>query len=152
MKKYGIFIVAIIALAVIITSCGGGGGGVSNSPSKTVEKVYSMMMKKDFDKLVTMYAGKDGAKFSEEDMAKLKAMLPMAVKEFESKGGLKSVEILNEKIADLEKAKKYGFEHEHARVQINQVFGNGMEEKDLVYLVKAADGWKVLPAGPGIDF
>jgi hypothetical protein len=150
MKKSGMLIVMSFVLSFAFTSCGGGTTG--NSPTKAVEKSYEYVIKKDYNKVAKMYAGEDGEQLTEDDIAKLKAILPMAAKEFEKEGGIASVEVLSESISDLEKSKKYGYQHEHAKVQINRIFGNGEKEEDTIYLVKKDGNWFILAKGPRINF
>ncbi|MGE0021566.1 MAG: hypothetical protein AB7S72_17980 [Draconibacterium sp.] len=154
MKKNGILIVLFLALSVVLSSCGGSGSASvsGNSPTKIVEKCYDLLMKKDYEKLAKMYVGEDGKKFTEEDIAKLKALLPMAVKEFEKKGGLNSYKVLSETLVDLEKSKHYGYNHEYAKVEVNQIFGNGEEEKERIYTIKIDGDWFISVMKPKIDF
>jgi hypothetical protein len=134
MKKQAILIVFSVVLALSMFSCGGGTSG-GNSPSKTVEKLFKYVIDKDYDNAVKIYANEDGKVLDEEETAKIKAMLPMVVKVYEKDGGLKSIKVTKETLAE---------DGNKATVDIVQSYGNGKEEPNSIDLVKIGGEWYVL--------
>ncbi|HNQ37809.1 MAG: DUF4878 domain-containing protein [Prolixibacteraceae bacterium] len=141
MKKQGIVIVFSIVLALAMISCGGNKPG-GNTPSKTVEKLFKYVIDKDYDNAVTLYANKDGKALDEEEVAKVKALLPMVVKVYEKDGGLKSVKVTKETITE---------DGLKATVDIVQSYGNGKEEENSIDLVKIEGDWYVLVSNNMVD-
>jgi len=139
MKKTSFLVTVAFAVTFLLPACTG--GGAANSPSKAVEKSYSYLMDKDYDNLVKMYATQDGKFLTEEEKAKVKAMLAsMGEEQFAKKDGLKSITVLKETLNEA---------GEKAEVEINQVFGNGKDENDKIKLIKIEGNWYMLIASSG---
>ncbi len=135
MKKNGIVIALTFVLALAVTSCGSG-GPTANSPSKSVEKVFGYIMDKDYEKAAKMYASEDGKMLTEEEVAKITALLPMMVQEYNKKDGLKSIKVLQEKISE---------NGDEAKVDITMKYGNGEEKKESLKVMKIDGNWYLSP-------
>jgi hypothetical protein len=139
MKKTSLLFAVAFVFSFLLPACTG--GGAANSPSKAVEKSYSYLMDKEYDKLVKMYATQEGKLLTEEEKAKVKAMLAsMGEQQFAKKEGLKSIAVLKETLNEA---------GDKAEVEINQVFGNGTDENDKIKLIKIEGNWYMLVASAG---
>ncbi len=141
MKKQGILILLSMVLVLGMTSCGGDKSG-GNSPSKAVEKLFKYVIDKDYDNAVKLYASENGKALTEEEVAKVKALLPMVVMAYEKEGGLKSVKVTGEKISE---------DGNKAEVEIVQTYGNGKEEDNDIDLVKIDGNWYALVSNNMVD-
>lgn len=121
-----------IVFVLSFSSCGGGGGITGNTPGAKVEKGVKLMFDKKFTDAVKMYVKKDGTKLTEEEAAKLAGMMPMALKEKESKQGLKDIEIIEEKISEDGKT---------ADVRYKAIYNNGDTEDQSTKLIKVDGDW-----------
>jgi hypothetical protein len=103
-----------------------------NSPSNTVKKAFSCLMKYDLEGyLGYVYFGKN---LSQKEIEGKKALLlafgrEKIETEMEKKGGLKDVKIISEKI-----------DGEIAAVEVETYFGNGDKNKSTIKLKKNIDG------------
>jgi len=106
-----------------------------NNPGATVKKGVKLLFDKKYEDAVKMYVKKDGEKLTEEEKAKLMGMMPMALKEKESKQGLKDVEIIEEKISDDGKT---------ATVNYKMIFNNGDMDNESAKMIKIDGEWYVV--------
>jgi len=134
MKKNGIFIVAIFIVSLILPSCGGGGSS-SNSPAKTVEKFFSHVKNKNYDKAAELFALKDGTKLSDAEKQKVKAILMAGDENAAKRDGFKKIEILNETVAD---------DGNSGTVDFKIIFGNDEEDKQSYDLKKIDGKWHLI--------
>lgn len=125
MKKLLSTMFMCLLTMALVTSCGS-----SNTPAGVAEKAAKCLKSKDykgFAKLVDM---------PDEEKGELVSLLEeKASEELESKGGIKSYEIVNEDVDE---------ESGTATVRIKYVYGNGDEQTDPMNLVKSKSGdWKL---------
>jgi hypothetical protein len=133
MKKTNALLTTVTIIFILgLFSCGGGGGISGNTPGNKVKKGVTLLFNKKYEDVVKMYAKKEGTKLTEEESAKLVGMMPMALKEKESKQGLKDVEILEEKIAEHGK---------NATVRYKMIFNNGESDEESTKMVKVDGDW-----------
>jgi hypothetical protein len=134
MKKLMLLVSALtFALTIGLQSCGGGAGG--HTPGATVKKSLNLLADKKFDKVVEMYTKKDGTAFTEEENQKMVGLMTMAYSELEKKNGLKSVEIVEEKIAEDGKT---------ADVKWKITYGNGDTDDEDGKLLNVNGDWKMI--------
>jgi len=128
MKKLTIiFGIAIIGLLLFTTSCG------SSSPSDVVISYMNDYQNGDYDDVIDALAS-NGEEISEEDTAKLKSMLAVGHAEIEEKGGIKSMEVIEESIND---------DATEAKVNLKIIYENGDEDTETTKLVKQDGAWKI---------
>jgi len=133
MKKHSGLLAAMTLVFVLgLFSCGGGGGIGGNTPGDKVKKGLKMLYDKQYDAVVKLYVKKDGVKLTEEESAKLVGMMPMALKEKESKQGLKEVEIIEETISE---------DGKNATVKYKIIYNNGDTDNDSSKLIKVDGDW-----------
>ena len=133
MKKHNGLLAAVTIIFMIgLFSCGGGGGITGNTPGGKVKKGVKMLFDKKYEEVVKLYVKKDGQKLTEEESAKWAGMMPMALKEKESKQGLKDVEILEEKISA---------DGKEATVRYKMIFNNGETDDEDTRLIKVDGDW-----------
>jgi hypothetical protein len=134
MKKLTVLFGAIaFVLTIGLQSCGG--GAIGNSPGATVKKSISLITEKNYEKVVSMYAKKDGTALTEEEKGKMLGLMTMANAELTKKQGVKSLEIIEEKISDDGKT---------AEVKWKITYGNGESEDNDGKLVNVDGDWKMI--------
>jgi hypothetical protein len=131
-KLQGLLTAMTIVFLLGLFSCGGGGGITGNTPGDKVKKGVKMLFDKKYEDVVKMYVKKGGEKLTEEESAKLVGMMPMALKEKESKLGLKDVEITEETITE---------DGNHAVVKYKMIYNNGDTDNESTRLVKVDGDW-----------
>lgn len=117
-----------------LQSCGGG-GILNNTPGATVKKAFNLMAEKNYEKVIQMYTKKDGTAFTEEENGKLVGLMNMASAEITKKEGIKSVDIIEEKIAEDGKT---------ATVKWKITYGNGETDDSDGELIKVGNDWKLV--------
>lgn len=129
MKNLKLMSILVLSIVVFIfSSCGS-----SSSPGDTIKKAYELMKSKDFDKVVTLYATRDGKKLSEEEAKKMEGLIgTSAKKDFDSKDGLKNIVIDEETIDD---------DGLNARVKYTVHYKNGDTKKENAKLIKIDGKW-----------
>jgi hypothetical protein len=134
MKKLTILLGAIALVLVIgFQSCGG--GAIGNSPGATVKKSINLIAEKNYEKVVSMYAKKDGSALTEEEKGKMLGLMTMANAELTKKQGVKSLDIIEEKISEDGKT---------AEVKWKITYGNGESEDNDGNLVNVDGDWKMI--------
>ena len=128
MKK--LTIVLSLALASVLfftTSCGG-----PSTPGDISIKFLNSMAAGDVDAVIDIMGGTtEGA--SEDEVAKMNALVLAQQEEIEGKGGIKSVDVVEEKISE---------DGSKATVKLKVVYGNGDEDTQK-YKYNMTDGkWK----------
>jgi len=132
MKKVsGIFMTISLMFIIGLFSLSGCSSS-GNNPGATVKKGIKLLYDKKYEAAVKMYVKKDGEKLTEEEKAKLMGMMPMALKEKESKQGLKDVEIVEEIISDDGKT---------ATVKYKMMYNNGDTDNESGELIKIDGEW-----------
>jgi hypothetical protein len=135
MKKLSLLLGAITLVLILgLQSCGGG-GATGNSPGATVKKAFNLLADKKFDKAAEMYTKKDGTAFTEEEKGKMLGLMSMASAKLTEKKGLKSLEIVEEKIAEDGKT---------ANVKWKITYGNDETDTDNGNLMKVDGDWKMI--------
>lgn len=117
--------------ALLLTACGG-----ASTPSDAAAKVYDLMIDGDYEAVSkTFYFGEKSPEEEAQAQAMILSMLQQkAVPQIEKKGGLKSVEVLGETIAEDGKS---------AKVEVKLLYGNGTEETSKVDMALDAKGnWR----------
>ncbi len=130
MKKTILMLTAVLALFLV------GCAGSAPTPSEAAVKVYEMVIDGNYEGVAkSFYFGEKSA----EEVAQAQAMIQSlfvekAGPQIESKGGLKSVEALNETIAE---------DGQSAKVEVKLTYGNGTEENAEVDMVLDSEGnWR----------
>lgn len=123
----------LVALsALFLISCGGG----ASTPSDAAAKVYDLMIDGDFEAASKcFYFGNENPEQEAQAQAMIASMLTeKAAPQIEAKGGLKSVDVLGETIAEDGKS---------ANVEVKMLYGDGTEQTSNVDMVLDADGdWR----------
>ena len=135
MKKLTILLGTIaFVLTMSLQSCGGG-GVAGNSPGAIVKKSINLVAEKKYDKLVELYAKKDGTAFTDEEKGKILGLMTMANAELVKKQGVKSLDIIEEKISEDGKT---------ANVKWKITYGNGEVDNNDGELIKVGNDWKMI--------
>jgi hypothetical protein len=135
MKKLTIMLGAIaFVLTMSLQSCGGG-GVAGNSPGAIVKKSINLVAEKKYDKVVELYAKKDGTAFTDEEKGKIVGLMTMANAELVKKQGVKSLDIVEEKISEDGKT---------ADVKWKVTYGNGEVDNNDGKLIKVGSDWKMV--------
>ncbi|MDR1740110.1 MAG: DUF4878 domain-containing protein [Bacteroidales bacterium] len=132
MKKLALFLAAAV-FAVFAISCGGG-----NSPKNIEKKIAAQLEKGNYEQAVTVMfenLDTDGNEASELTPEQMKEFAKKLEESNAAKGGIKSVEVLSETIAEDGKT---------ATVESKTTYGDGTEETQTTNYVKKEDGtWKM---------
>ena len=108
--------------------CGGGGGG----PADTAQNFMRQVSEGNTEQAAAMVAGTEQAGNAQKKKAE--AMIARQRQQMQKRGGLESVEVLEENA---------GEEQEGATVQLRMTFGNGESREESLRLVEKEDGWKI---------
>jgi len=136
MKRIFIFL-AVATFTFFATNCGGGSGsgsGGSNSPANIQKSIFSQMQKGNYAKAVEIMIDNLEGKEEAEGTEMLQAFTEKAKQSAESKGGLKSFEIISEIISE---------DGLTATVTSKLVYGNGKEETEKSKYVNKDGKWKL---------
>jgi hypothetical protein len=133
MKNVKCFFIAT-TLALFTVSCGSDG----NSPAGIEKAMYTQLQKGNYEKAVEILFdnldnGKEDVNTDEKAEA-IKAFAGKAKKSDEAKGGIKSFEIIEEKISE---------DGNSATVETKITYGNGTEDTNTSKYVKKDGKWKV---------
>ncbi len=134
MKKLTVLL-STIALVFLIGTQSCGGGALGNSPSAIVKKSINLIAEKKYEKVVALYAKKDGTDLTEEEKGKMIGLLSMANAELIKKEGVKSLDIIEEKLSE---------DGNTAEVKWKITYGNGKTEDNDGKLVKVGNDWKMI--------
>ncbi len=130
MKKLSIILSLVIASFLFFsTSCG---TSSSSSPGDISVKIMKDTEKGNFDAVINVFAT-NGKELTDEEKAKLTAMLQMGQEEIKKKDGIKSIEVIEEDINEA---------GDEAKVKMKVVYGNGEEDTDTQTLVMEDGKWK----------
>jgi hypothetical protein len=140
MKKFYVcLLVTGLMMASLLTSCGGGGGGaaaiLSKTPGDVVKSAINALKAKDYPGVIKYYVRKDGVEFTKEDTEKFTGLCTWASEEYDKKQGLKSIEIVEEKVAE---------DGMTATVKYKLLFNNGTDSNDKVDLKKVNGDWLII--------
>jgi len=125
---------AMLSAILVLISCGGGGVG-SSSPGEVTKAAITNLADENFSDVVKVYVTKKGEDLTEEEQAKVMAFMPTAKAEIDKNGGLKEVQIIEEKIAE---------DGNTATVKSKMIYGNGNESKsDTTRLMKVNGSWRI---------
>ena len=129
MKRITVLLgLVLFSLTVLTTSCSG-----PSTPGDTLKNFSYAMEKGDIDEVISMFgAGED--EMTEEEKAKLESLIKAGQEEIEKKGGIKSIEIIEEKISD---------DGETAKVKSKTTFGDGTEDEGSSSFILVDGDWKV---------
>jgi len=132
MKKVSGILMTISLMFIIGLFSLSGCSSSGNKPGETVKKGAKLLFDKKYEAAVKLYVKNDGEKLTEEEKAKLMGMMPMALKEKESKQGLKDVEIMEETISEDGKT---------ATVKYKMIFNNGDTDDERTELINIDGDW-----------
>ena len=122
MKKVLVILTMVIMTMAVLTSCGSN----DNTPRGVAEAAVKCMANKDYKGYMNLTDASDKQK---EAMVQ---MLEKVGKEGESKGGMKSYEILDEQVDE---------ENGKATVSVKILYDNGEEKTESMKMVKKDDKW-----------
>ena len=132
MKKLSVILSLVIASFLFFTtSCG---TPSPSSPGDISKKILKNTEKGNFDAVIAVFST-NGKELSDEDKAKLTAMLQMGQEEIKKKDGIKSIEIIEEDINEA---------GDEATVKMKIVYGNGEEDKETYKFAMEDGKWKYL--------
>lgn len=129
-KLLALFTLLLFAGTLSFYSCSGGKS--ANTPGETLKKSLSLMGEKKYDDLVKMYAKKDGTALSEEEQKKMAGLISIAGGELDTKQGIKSIDIIEEKVAEDGKS---------ATVKFKTTYGNNETNEETTDLVMIDGKW-----------
>jgi hypothetical protein len=129
-KLMTLFAILLFAGTTSFYSCGG--GKAANTPGETLKKSMSLLADKKYDDVVAMYAKKDGTTLTDEEKKKMSGLMSLATGELDKKQGVKSIDILEEKIADDGKT---------ATVKFKTTYGNGETNEETNDMVNIDGKW-----------
>lgn len=128
MKKLSIILsLAMASIMFFTTSC-----GISSSPGDISVEFLKNIEKGDTEAVIAVFAN-NGKEMSAEDLAKLNGLILMSQEEVLKKEGIKSIEVVEEKISE---------DGNTANVKLKVFYGNGSDDtQDYKYIME--DGkWK----------
>ena len=123
MRKVLVILAMVVCSMALLTSC-----GQDNSPRGVAEAAVKCMAKKDFKGYMELTNATDQQK---EGMVQL---LEKVGKEGDSKGGLKSYEIVDEQVDE---------ENGKATATVKVLYDNGEEKNNTMKMVKQDDKWYI---------
>ncbi|KWW31329.1 MAG: Uncharacterized protein AUK63_602 [bacterium P3] len=124
---FSILLTAIFAVSLVGCSGGSAKVGKNATPSEVTTSMWKLIQNGDYAKAVAMTA--QGQSLSEEEQMQL-AQFAEAL--YSSVGGVKAVEILEEKIADDGKS---------ATVKMKLTYGDGSSKNNDQKLIMTENGW-----------
>lgn len=131
MKKLSIILSLVIASFLFFTtSCGTSSS--SSSPADISKKIPKYIEKGNVDAFIAVLST-DGNELSDEDKAKLTAMVQMGQEEIKEKDGIKSIEVIEEDINEA---------GDKANVKLKIIYGNGEEDTQTDKFVMEDGKWK----------
>ena len=95
----------------------------------------SLLSDKKYDDVVAMYAKKDGTALTDEEKKKMSGLMTLATGELDKKQGVKSIDVLEEKIADDGKT---------ATVKFKTTYGNGETNEETNEMVNVDGKWFIV--------
>lgn len=129
MKRYALYPIALLILAVLLTACSGG------EPENTVEAFFKASADGDTEKAIDQISF---ASVGADEMVAAKGKVQMIVGDLQQRinanDGLDSVETLNSDISE---------NGEQATIQSRITFGNGKTTDETTRLIKDGDDWKI---------
>ncbi|MCK4638845.1 MAG: DUF4878 domain-containing protein [Bacteroidales bacterium] len=132
MKKLSVILSLVIASFLFFTtSCG---TSSSSSPADISKKIPKYIEKGNVDAFIAVLST-DGKELSDEDKAKLTAMLQMGQEEIKKKDGIKSIEVIEEDINEA---------GDEATVNLKIIYGNGEEDTETYKFAMEDGKWKYL--------
>lgn len=131
-KLLALFTLLLFAGTMSFYSCGG--GKAANTPGATLKKSMSLLADKKYDDVVAMYAKKDGTALTDEEKKKMSGLMSLATGELDQKQGIKSIDILEEKVADDGKT---------ATVKFKTTYGNGETNEETNDMVNIDGKWYI---------
>lgn len=133
MKKLLYSFVAV-AIVLLVVNCGGKGG---NSPSDIEKTLYTQLQNGNYEKaaeLLMKNLDSNKETTAEEQTQFIKMFSEKAKQSAEAKGGIKSFEIVEEKISE---------DGQSATVSTKVVFKDDSESTDKTKYVKKDNVWKI---------
>ncbi|HNX89984.1 MAG TPA: DUF4878 domain-containing protein [Paludibacteraceae bacterium] len=127
-------LMAAIAIALFVTNCG---GKEANTPSAIEKTLYTQLQKGDYQKaaeLIIKNLSTEKEMTAEESATLIKSFTEKAKQSTEAKGGVKSFEILEEKISE---------DGLTATVTTKVVYGDGTDKTETTKYEKKDNDWKL---------
>lgn len=132
MKNLSIVVSLMISsLLFIICSCSTSSSTSSGTPGDITKNLWKYIEKNDFDAILKMM-DTGGKEMDEDYKGKLQALVEASSKEIENKGGIKSMEVVNEDIDE---------EGKTAEVELKITYGNGDIHNERANLVNVNGKW-----------
>ncbi len=119
----------VVFLLVCTTACSGG------SPSGTVEEFYERVEAGKLDGALELLSNQARSQVTND---KMKQGLQEATRQIDSKGGIKKIKVIEEKVIG-----------ETAEVNLKIIYGNGTKETDQSSLIKEDGKWRIQPSARG---
>ena len=131
MKKLSVILSLVItSFLFFYTSCG---TSSSSSPGDISVKIMIDIEKGNIDAVIAVLST-NGKELSDEDTAKLTAMLQMGQEEIKKKDGIKTIEVIEEDINEA---------GDKAKVKMKIVYSNGAEDTETHKFVIEDGKWKL---------
>lgn len=129
MKSF-LYLSMMVVAMFVMASCSS-----ADTPGKALEQYMEAAKSGNYEKFVDGIAFKDGLSGEEIEQQKkmwISLLEEKGTKEFEKKGGIESIEIISEEIAE---------DGNSAVVKFKQTFGNGEVDEDSQTMVKKDGKW-----------
>jgi hypothetical protein len=131
MKHAEIHIAFIISLFIMINACDTKTTTGGGDPGSVIEDYFKLIIEENFENAAKMYRIGE-RELTEDECKKVRDMIEWAVDQYEIKGGIKEVIVVEEtKIGD----------NKTAFVKYNIVFNNGDESDLKQSMIKAEGKW-----------
>lgn len=131
MKNSKVLLVLLPALMIGLTSCNQDDTSNNKSPGVVIGDFYKLIQENAYEKAAGMYAHQ-GKKLTAEEAETMKNIIAWAADEYEKKGGIKEIIVIDETIIG---------DYKTAKVRYVLVFNNG-DEKDMKQgLEKIESNW-----------
>ncbi|MEE4260128.1 MAG: DUF4878 domain-containing protein [Bacteroidales bacterium] len=131
MKKLAALFILIVSLTTGLISCNGKDTSKNKSPGPVVKEFYKLIQDNAYEKAAAMYAHK-GQRLTHEAAIKMENIIRRAADDYEKKGGIKEIIIIDETI--------FG-DYKTAKVRYVIVFNNGDEDDKKQALKKINNHW-----------
>ncbi len=129
MKKMSLVLgFVFVSLMVFTTSCGS-----SSSPSDVVKSLSYDMESGSTDKVIAAVYN-EGKEISDKDKEKFGALVGMAKEQIEKKGGIKTIEIVEETISE---------DGTEATVKTKTTYGDDSNDEGTTNLIMVDGNWKI---------
>lgn len=124
----------VLLISVIFAFACKGGIGSGKGPGDVYKDAMNKIADGEYEAVMEMMAIEEGTEATAEELEKTMGILGMVNAMIQAKGGLKSIDIINEEISE---------DGNSAKIEYKLNFGNGETSEEDSNLVKIDGQWKL---------